>query len=84
MHKTICCIFVLHGLPADDHLFPLRAVFADLRVDVDGEEGAGRVEDGVQVGHQRRNHHRHHETAQTYIRHADIHTYIHCIPKQKV
>ena len=35
-------------------------------VDVDGEEGAGRVEDGGQVGHQGGQHHRDHD-ASTHI-----------------
>lgn len=34
--------------PASDNLFHLRSVAPDARVDVDGEQGGGRVEDGRQ------------------------------------
>ena len=45
--------------PAHQQQLPGGGAAADRLVDVDGEESAGGVEDGGQVGHQRGQHHRH-------------------------
>ena len=38
--------------PAHDHELPHAGLLAEVAVDVHGEEGAGRVEDGGQVRHE--------------------------------
>jgi len=48
--------------PSNNHKLGVGGRLAELSPDVHGEEGAGAVEDGVQVAHQRRYHHRHHQT----------------------
>lgn len=52
-------------LPAGDHEFPLAGCFPHLRVDVHCKESAGAVEDRGERAHQRRQHHRQHQTSQT-------------------
>lgn len=52
--------------PSDYHKFLHASVFAGSLVNIDREEGRGAVKDGVQVTHQRGNHHSHHQAAQAF------------------
>lgn len=64
------CQFILRlqqaHSPSYYHKFLHASVFAGSLVNIDREEGRGTVKDGVQVTHQRGNHHGHHQAAQAY------------------
>ena len=55
---------VCEGSPAHDHELPLRGPRPRVAPQVHGENGAGAVEDGRQRGHERRDHHSHHQPPQ--------------------
>lgn len=64
------CQFILRlqqaHSPSYYHKFLHASVFAGSLVNIDRKEGRGTVKDGVQVTHQRGNHHGHHQAAQAY------------------